>query len=104
MSNNFRIIYLYLVSFITLAMIIGGIVSTVNNITSYFFPDSYVFFEKNEGQDIDTYISKSEKNRIERENYNNERIKDSIISISITVVGVIMYRYHWNTIEKEREK
>ena len=36
MANNFRTIYLYIVSLITLAMIVGGIVSSVNNITSYF--------------------------------------------------------------------
>lgn len=104
MPNNFRIIYLYLVSFITLGMIIGGIVSTVNNITSYLFPDNYAFFEKSEGLEVDTYVSKAEKNRVERENYNNEKIKDSIISIAVIVVGAIMYKYHWNTIEKERVK
>ena len=49
MANNFRIIYLYIVCLITLTMIIGGIVSTVNNITSYFYPDSYLFFEEDNG-------------------------------------------------------
>ena len=47
MANNFRTIYLYIVSLITLCMIVGGIVSTINNITSYFYPDSYIFFEEN---------------------------------------------------------
>ena len=45
MGNNFRTMYLYIVSLITLGMIVGGIVSTVNNITSYFYPDSYIFFD-----------------------------------------------------------
>ena len=45
MSNNFRIIYLYIVCFITLSMIVGGIVATVSNIVSYIYPDSYVFFK-----------------------------------------------------------
>ena len=45
MANNFRAVYLYIICFITLSMIIGGIVATVNNITSYLYPDSYAFFE-----------------------------------------------------------
>lgn len=44
MASNFRTIYLYIVALITLGMIIGGIVATANNIASYFYPDSYVFF------------------------------------------------------------
>ena len=34
----------------------------------------------------------------------NEKIKNSVVSIAIIVVGVIMYKYHWNIIEKERIK
>ena len=55
MGNNFRTMYLYIVSLITLGMIVGGIVSTVNNITSYFYPDSYVFFEQESSNQYDIY-------------------------------------------------
>ncbi len=105
MGNNFRTMYLYIVSLITLGMIVGGIVSTVNNITSYFYPDSYVFFEQESSNQYDIYdYQDTRNNEIKRENYKNEKIKNSVVSIAIIVVGVIMYKYHWNIIEKERIK
>ena len=105
MGNNFRTMYLYIVSLITLGMIVGGIVSTVNNITSYFYPDSYIFFEQESSNEYDIYDYEDKRNNeIKRENYKTEKIKNSVVSIAIIVVGVIMYKYHWNIIEKERIK
>lgn len=114
MASNFRIFYLYTVALITLIMIIGGIVATVNNITSYFFPDSYVFFEKdaNSEDNVEDDIQydytnqanneNTKKTEIRKQNYKNEKIKNIVVSIVVIVVGGIMYRYHWNIIEKER--
>lgn len=105
MANNFRTIYLYIVSLITLCMIVGGIVSTVNNIVSYFYPDSYIFFEDNKTPSIyDTsYDYNSVKNtQIQQNNYKKEKIKNIVVSVAVIIVGAIMYRYHWNLIEKER--
>ena len=105
MGNNFRTIYLYIVSLITLGMIVGGIVSTVNNITSYFYPDSYVFFEQESSNQYDIYDYEDKRNNeIKRENYKTEKIKNSVVSVAIIIVGGIMYKYHWNIIEKERIK
>ena len=107
MSNNFRTIYLYIVSLITLGMIVGGIVSSVNNITSYFYPDSYVFFNETTYSTDSKYdydYESSKNNLIERENYKNEKIKNTVVSVAVIVVGSIMYTYHWNIIEKERKK
>ena len=99
--NNFRIIYLYTVSFITLIMLIGGIISTVNNFMSYIFPTSSVFFN-----DTSYYASNNNENslQIRRNNYKNQKLKNSIISIIVIVIGTTMYKYHWNLIEKERLK
>lgn len=110
MSSNFRTFYLYTVSLITLIMVIGGIVATVYNITSYFFPDSYIFFqEETTSSQYDSYEDKydydSTRNfEIRRENYKNEKIKNTVVFIVVIAVGGIMYRYHWNIIEKERVK
>jgi len=110
MSSNFRIFYLYIVALIALTMIIGGIVSTVNNITSYFFPDSYVFFDEEDVSDYyynyneEDEVETAKQNEIRRENYKNEKIKNAIVSIVVIIVGGIMYKYHWNIIEKERVK
>lgn len=105
MGNNFRTMYLYIVSLITLGMIVGGIVSTVNNITSYFYPDSYIFFEQESSNEYDIYDYEDKRNNeIKRENYKTEKIKNSVVSVAIIIVGGIMYKYHWNIIEKERIK
>lgn len=108
MANNFRTIYLYIISLITLAMIVGGIVSSVNNITSYFYPDSYVFFSETNSTSNSKYndydYETSKNNLIKRENYKNEKIKNTVVSVVVIIVGGIMYKYHWNIIEKERIK
>lgn len=111
MANNFRTIYLYIIALISLCMIIGGIVYTVNNITSYFFPDSYIFFEEeakttnyNTYYDYENDYNNTRNTLIRQENYKKEKIKNAVVSVAIIVVGTIMYRYHWNLIEKERIK
>jgi len=113
MTNSFRTIYLYIVSLITLSMIIGGIVSTVNNVTSYFYPDSYVFFET-ETETTNSYkydtsynnndFETTRNNMIRKANYKKQKIKNAVVSVAVIVVGAIMYRYHWNLIEQERIK
>lgn len=112
MANNFRTIYLYIVALITLCMIVGGIVSTVNYITSYFYPDSYVFYENIDETDSLKYdtsynnndFENTQNNLIERENYKKETIKNAVVSVAVIIVGTLMYIYHWNLIEKERIK
>lgn len=111
MANSFRTIYLYIVSLITLSMIIGGIVSTVNYVTTYFYPTSSVFFEEydetntyNNTSYNDNVVETRRNTMIEKENYKKENIKNAVVSVAIIVVGAIMYRYHWNLIEKERIK
>ena len=99
MANNFRTIYLYIVSLITLCMIIGGIVSTVNNIVSYFYPDSYIFFEDDTTTSIyDTPTSITYNNaknaEIKQNNYKKEKKKNTVVSVAVIIVGAIMYRYH----------
>lgn len=104
MTNNVRTIYLYIVSFITLGMIVGGIASIVNNVASYYYPDAYIFFSE-DSSDSDYIYDYSETNerKIQRENYKSERIKNAIVSAAVIVIGAIMYKYHWNLIEKERK-
>ena len=108
MQSNFRTIYLYVVSLITLCMIISGIVSTVNNITSYLYPTSSVFYDDDTSSNYsysyeNTTDYNSIKNKqIQKDNYKKEKIKNAVVSIAVIVVGGILYKYHWNLIEKER--
>ena len=102
MTNNIRTIYLYIISFITLGMIVGGIASVVNNITLYYYPTSYIFFNEHNSNDYIYDYSESNEKKIQRENYKREKIKNTIVSVAVVIIGGIMYKYHWNLIEKER--
>ena len=101
MTNHIRIIYLYIVAFITLTMIVGGISATVYNIANYIFPTSYIFFEEYNSQEnasynynsLDDEISSTQKSSIKKQNYKRQKIKDSIVSIVVVIVGAIMYKY-----------
>lgn len=76
-TKNIRIIYLYLVSFISLSMCVGGFISTIYNITVYFMNNQ-------------TYYSSS--------------LKDIFTSMAVILVAVPLYAYHWKNIEFEKER
>ena len=119
MQSNMRVFYLYVVCLITLIMFVAGIISGVYNLARLFYPTSYVFFEDNQqvsrtysiyGEIQETRAvrideeTKKEKdqNTIRKNNYKKEAIKDVIISGLVITIGFLLYKYHWNTIEKER--
>ena len=109
MSNNIRIIYLYIVAFITLGMIVGGVFSTIYNMTSFFCPTDTVFFEEYDNSINDYAVTSNpikgiDENKVKRNNYKKEKIKDSVVSAVIIIVGIVLYKYHWKIIEKERNK
>ena len=114
MNNNIRTIYLYIVSLVTLGMIVGGIVSLVNNVSLYFFPDDIAFYQEESNQNYNYYddyynsyetdYTEAQENEIEKENYRTKQIKNATVSFAVIIIGVIMYKYHWNLIEKEKNK
>ena len=98
MTSTIRTLYLYIVSFITLGMIVGGIYATVYNFSSYFYPTAYEFFN----DDTDSYYYENNKDYITdtKNNYKREKIKDGIVSVVVVALGGVLYKYHWNIIEK----
>ena len=95
MQSNMRVFYLYIISLIALMMFIAGIISSVYNLSRLIFPDSYVFYDKE-------VTSQDNENIVRQNNYIKEAIKDIIVCALITVIGYVLYSYHWKTIEKER--
>ena len=110
MTSNMRILYLYIVAFITLGMIVGGIVSAVYNFTSYFYPTDYVFFQNTTEDNNDYYEDDSvdyeeqERTEAQKRNYKKQYIKSGIVSVITGALGGALYKYHWGIIEKERNK
>lgn len=99
MSKYVRTIYLYVVSFITLCMIVVGIVGTVNSITSYYFPTVYYYSnyeygtkEYNLGYN-DELLSKKRSS-----------LKEMFTFIAVAVVGAPLFAYHWKSILKEEKE
>lgn len=99
MSKNIRIIYLYLVCLITLFMIIGGFVSTINSFAEYFFPTNYY------GSYSYYYDAEEIANEnIRKQNDKIDNLKSAVTSIALLVVAIPVFAYHWKKIEKDRKE
>lgn len=117
-SLTLRNIYLYLVCFVTIIMIIFGLVTSINRIIDLFYNDYY--HEISESQllrdykylsenDIDTDMSfeeykaiKDKENYIRRQNESKRKVINIVQSLSVFIVAVPFYLYHWRKIERER--
>ncbi len=99
MSKYIRIIYLYVICFITLLMIIAGFINTVNAVATYIFPSKYNYY-------YDKYDSDygSQQIMIDEQNKRTRELKNIITSASILVVATPLFFYHWSKIENERKK
>lgn len=106
--NKLRNIYLYLVSFVTLMMILGGLIFTVQNATDVLFPTNYYY----ETYPVDKTgnLSDEEKKIIEEnqkrseENRRTESKKSVAKSVAVVVVALPVFIYHWKKIEKEKKE
>lgn len=103
MSKNIRIVYLYLVSLITLGMIVIGIVCTITATTSYFFPvvNYYNYYKEDELHNEYDY---EEQLAINTRNEKKQSIREAISSVSIVAIGAPLYIYHFSKIQKERKE
>ena len=96
-SKNIRIVYLYVVCFITLMMAIGGIIATVNAVSRFCFPEVYVSYR----------YEAEETKETEQRQVENERIRNirGIINSSIVwFVAVPIFALHWKRIQKEEQE
>lgn len=95
MSKKIRIIYLYLVCLISLFLIVGGIVFTVNAVAQYFFPTNYYYSS--------SYYSYNER-KIEEENTKRANLRNAISSFALIAVSSPIFIYHWKKVEAERKE
>jgi hypothetical protein len=97
--SKLRNVYLYLVTFVSLMMILMGTIFTVQNIMDVIFPTNNYYEmtapEKTGG------ISEEQK-RIYEENRSIESKKNVAKSVAVIVVGLPTFIYHWRKVEKER--
>lgn len=108
MAKNIRILYLYIVSFIALVMIVVGFVSTINAVTSYFYPVVYYYGGSyySDKDDYTYYSNDRYTEELARETRNEKResLREAISYFSVTTVGGGLFAFHWKKIQNERKE
>ena len=103
--SNLRSLYLYLVSFVSLMMILIGLIFTVQNLMDVIFPTDYYYDtipEKSEAITEEDRRIYEENQRKNHENRRTEKKKDVAKSIAVVVVALPTFFYHWRKIEIEK--
>lgn len=104
--SKLRNVYLYLVSFVSLMMILMGIIFTVQNITDVMFPTNYYYesfpSEKTGSLSVEDQKSYEENQKIQEQNRNIESKKNVAKSIAVVIVALPTFIYHWRKVEKEK--
>lgn len=99
MSKYVRTIYLYIVSFITLCMLIVGIVGTVTSLVAYKYPTVNYYSEYSYGtQKYETGYQE------DLEMTKRSSMKEMFTFIATAVVATPLFIYHWKSILKDNEK
>ena len=105
--SKLRNVYLYLVSFVSLMMILMGVIFTVQNITDVVFPTNYYEMppiEKTGGLSVEEQKVYSENQKRYEENRGMESKKNVAKSIAVVVVALPTFAYHWRKVEKEKNE
>lgn len=102
-----RNVYLYLVCFVSLMMILMGVIFTVQNITDVMFPTNYYEIlppEKTVGLSVEEQKNYEENQKRYEENRNIESKKSVAKSIAVVIVALPTFAYHWRKVEKEKNE
>ena len=106
--TKLRNLYLYLVSFVSLMMILVGIIFTVQNITDVIFPTNYYYetlpTEKTGNVSVEEQKNYEENQKRYEENRNIESKKNVAKSIAVVIVALPTFAYHWRKVEKEKNE
>lgn len=97
MKSYFRVLYLYVISAITLAMIVGGVIATFNAVAEYKYPHSYYssYYDDEDDYDYEEIQEKKYKEDV-------RNAKMIFTDIAVVLIATPLYVYHWGRIEKER--
>ncbi|OOM73398.1 hypothetical protein CLPUN_45990 [Clostridium puniceum] len=102
-----RNVYLYLVCFVSLMMILMGVIFTVQNITDVMFPTNYYEMlppEKTDSLSAEEQENYEQNQKRYEENRNIESKKSVAKSIAVVIVALPTFAYHWRKVEKEKNE
>jgi len=103
MKFNLRLLYLYLFSFVGLLIVVIGSIQMVDlGLKTFVFKnaDNY-FYPMNTGKDDPNFVSVEDQKKQQEQSTRAQREQQLVNSISMIVVGLPLYLYHWKTIGKE---
>ncbi len=105
--SRLRNVYLYLVSFVSLMLILIGLIFTIQNLTDLLFPTSYYYdalpIDKDRQMTEEEKKAYEESQRKSEQNQRTERSKNVAKSTSVVIVALPSFIYHWRKIEKEKK-
>ncbi len=105
MNINLRLLYLYLFSAVGLIIVVFGSIQLVNlGLKTFIFKeaDIYEIYPTLKGEE--TAISEQELKNRQTRDLNRQRQRDLTGVVSAIAVGLPLYLYHWNTLQKENKK
>lgn len=105
MDINLRLLYLYLFSAVGLIIIVFGSIQMVNlGLKAFVFKDAdvYEIYPGPKGE-AEVISIEEQKARQDRE-VSRQRQRELTGAVSAIAIGLPLYLYHWNTIQKENKK
>ena len=104
MKFNIRLLYLYLFSFVGLFITVIGSIQLVDlGIKNYVFNVSEYTYYADPVIDGKQTISPEEMEKRNQQEQSNQRKRQLSTSLSMILIGIPVYLYHWKTIKKEQK-
>lgn len=103
MKFNIRLLYLYLFSFVGLLIAVIGSIQIIDlGLKTYVFKVSeYSYYPEPMSVEGKPGISKEEAAKRNKTEQRNQIMRQLSTSLSMIMVGVPLYLYHWKTIKDE---
>ncbi len=106
--SKLRNVYLYLVSFVSLMMILIGLIFTVQNITDVLYPTNNYYdvipIDKSQGmteEEKKYYEENRKRNELNQRTLSRKSVAKST---AVVLVALPTFIYHWRKIEKEKRE
>jgi len=114
MKWDIRTVYLYLISFVTLMMVLIGGVQGIHALGSYFYPPpdygpSVLMYDMKlkEGSTLPPELLQqqiAEEAERQRRQVRYSQFQQAVSSFALIVVGLPVYLYHWRKIREKEEQ
>ncbi len=105
MKFNIRLLYLYLFSFVGLLITIIGSIQLIDlGLKTYVFKVSEYTYYSDPMVEEKTKISPEEMEKRNKQEQSNQQKRQLSNSLSMILIGVPLYLYHWKTIKKENKE